>query len=135
MSRSPFLKGRGFVCADEALVRRWLITVEYYRLSAYWLPYERTPPASQTRSKMFAPSTLLEPPVDIYTSDRQLRLLVMEAMERIVIALRASWTGRTASRWQAGYTLIWIPHSLCQDGRMPSALHSWLTGFRRAMKC
>lgn len=89
------LKGRGLVCADEALVRRcWLVTVGYYRLSAYWLPYELPPPAGQTRSKAFAPDTSFESIVDIYTFDRQLRLLVMEAIERIEIALRASWTHR-----------------------------------------
>lgn len=88
------LKGRGLVCDDEALVRRWLVTVGYYRLSAYWLPYELAPSAGQTRSKTFAPDTPFESIVDIYTFDRQLRLLVMEAIERIEIALRASWTHR-----------------------------------------
>jgi abortive infection bacteriophage resistance protein len=86
------LKGRGMVCRDEGLVRRWMVTVGYYRLSAYWLPYEAVPPAGQTRSKAFAPGTEFEAIVDIYTFDRQLRLLVMEAIERIEIALRASWT-------------------------------------------
>lgn len=76
------LKGRGLVCADEALVRRWLVTVGYYRLSAYWLPYELPPPTGQTRSKTFAPDTPFESIVDIYTFDRQLRLLVTEAIER-----------------------------------------------------
>jgi abortive infection bacteriophage resistance protein len=88
------LKGRGLVCADEALVRRWLVTVGYYRLSAYWLPYELPPSEGQTRSKTFPPDTAFESIVDIYTFDRQLRLLVMEASERIEIALRASWTHR-----------------------------------------
>lgn len=88
------LKGRGMVWRDEALVRRWLVTVGYYRLSAYWLPYEIAPPAGQTRSKRFAPGIEFEAIVDIYTFDRQLRLLVMEAIERIEIALRASWTHR-----------------------------------------
>jgi abortive infection bacteriophage resistance protein len=88
------LKGRGMICNDEALVRRWLITVGYYRLSAYWLPYELAPPVAQTRSKTFAPGTEFEAIIDIYTFDRQLRLLVMEAIERVEIALRASWTHR-----------------------------------------
>ena len=61
------LKSRGMVCRDEALVRRWLVTVGYYRLSAYWLPYEIAPPDGQTRSKRFAPDTGFEAIVDVYT--------------------------------------------------------------------
>lgn len=83
---------RGMVCRDEQLVKRWLTTVGYYRLSAYWLPYEVAPNGTQTRSKQFAPGTEFETITDIYTFDRQLRLLVMEAVERIEIALRTSWT-------------------------------------------
>ena len=87
------LISRGMIC-DEDLVRRWLVTVGYYRLSAYWLPCELAPPPNQTRSKRFAPETTFESIVDIYTFDRQLRLLVTEAIERVEIALRSSWTHR-----------------------------------------
>ena len=90
------LKARGLICSDEDLVRRWLVTVGYYRLSAYWLPYEKPPPAGKTRSKTFSAGTQFESIVDIYTFDRQLRLLVTEAIERIEIALRSSWTHRLA---------------------------------------
>lgn len=86
------LRDRGMVCRDEQLVKRWLVTVGYYRLSAYWLPYEIAPNGAQTRSKQFTQNTEFETIIDIYTFDRQLRLLVMEAIERIEIALRTSWT-------------------------------------------
>lgn len=88
------LKQRGMKCTDEHLVKLWLKTVGYYRLSAYWLPYEQPPVAGQTRSKKFYAGTEFEKIVDIYTFDRQLRLLVSEATERIEIALRTSWTNR-----------------------------------------
>ncbi|MEP1142414.1 MAG: Abi family protein [Henriciella sp.] len=88
------LKRRGMVCANEELVRRWLVTVGYYRLSAYWLPFEVPHPSDRTRSKQFAPKTMFEDIVDVYTFDRKLRLLVTEAIERVEIALRSSWTHR-----------------------------------------
>lgn len=88
------LKQRGMGIADEDLVKRWLLTVGYYRLSAYWLPHEKPAQGHQTRSKLFVPGTQFESIIDIYTFDRQLRLLVTEAIERIEIALRASWTYR-----------------------------------------
>lgn len=77
---------------DEDLMRRWLKTVGYYRLSAYWLPWELPPGNGQTRSKQFPSNTNFADIVDIYIFDRQLRLLVMEAIDRFEIAVRARWT-------------------------------------------
>lgn len=86
------LEGRGMACENHELAKRWLITVGYYRLSAYWLPYEAPPGNGTTRSKRFGESVRFEDIISIYTFDRRLRLLVMEAIERIEVALRASWT-------------------------------------------
>ena len=81
---------------NQSLMRRWLETVGYYRLSAYWLPFEVPPTDGQTRSKQFANDLQFDTIVDIYVFDRKLRLLIMEAIERIEIALRARWTNRLA---------------------------------------
>lgn len=86
-----FLQSRGIV-GDEELIRRWLKTVGYYRLSAYWLPWELPPADGETRSKRFPPNTNFADIVDIYVFDRKLRLLVMEAIDRFEIAVRARWT-------------------------------------------
>ena len=86
-----FLQSRGMV-GDEELMRRWLKTVGYYRLSAYWLPWELPPADGETRSKRFPPNTNFTDIVDIYIFDRQLRLLIMEAIDRFEIAVRARWT-------------------------------------------
>ena len=72
----------------------FLLTVGYYRLSAYWLPYEEPPQLGQTRSKRFRAGTRLEDVIDVYIFDRKLRLLVTEAIERIEIAVRSRWTNR-----------------------------------------
>ena len=88
------LRERGMVVGDESLARRWLMTVGYYRLSAYWLPYEHPPAQKQNRSKQFRIGTTFEDVVDLYVFDRRLRLLVTEAIERIEIAVRARWTNR-----------------------------------------
>ena len=70
------LRERGMTLADERVAWRWLETVGYYRLSAYWLPFEDV--------------------IDIYTFDRKLQLLVTEAIERIEVNVRARWTNRVA---------------------------------------
>jgi abortive infection bacteriophage resistance protein len=93
-SQVALLRERGMLWNDEDLVIRWLETVGYYRLSAYWHPMEVAASAGATRSKRFKLSTWFEDIVDIYVFDRQLRLLMMEAIERIEIALRSRWTNR-----------------------------------------
>lgn len=111
------------MAGDEELMRRWLETVGYYRLSAYWLPFELPAPQNQTRTKKFQPGTRFETIVDIYVFDRKLRLLVMEGIERIEIALRSRWTNRLAlahgshahldvGAFQSGYDHISLLSSL-----------------------
>ena len=88
------LRERGLMIASEDLARRWLMTVGYYRLSAYWLTFEKVPETVQTRSKQFRQGVSFEEVVDIYTFDRKLRLLMTEAVERIEISVRSRWTNR-----------------------------------------
>jgi abortive infection bacteriophage resistance protein len=92
--QADLLIERGLVVPDRARLLLELRTIGYYRLSAYWLPFETPPPAGQTRSKRFMPGTRHEDIIDLYIFDRKLRLLVMEAIERLEIAVRASWTYR-----------------------------------------
>lgn len=87
------LQSRG-IEGDPEFMRRWLTTVGYYRLSAYWLPWELPPQNGKTRSKQFPPETPFDEFVDIYMFDRKLRLLAMEAIDRFEIAVRARWTNR-----------------------------------------
>lgn len=88
------LLGRGMTCCDPAMMRAFLTSVGYYRLSAYWLPLERPPAEGQTRSKQFPPGVTFEQVVAIYVFDRKLRLALMEGIERIEIAVRSRWTNR-----------------------------------------
>lgn len=90
-SQITLLTERGMIVECDELASRWLQTVGYYRLSAYWLPYERPPTEGQTRSKQFKDGTCFEQIIDLYVFDRRLRLLVLEAIERIEIATRAGW--------------------------------------------
>jgi abortive infection bacteriophage resistance protein len=71
---------RGFVADKAELIER-LRAVSYYRLCAYWHPFKRA-------DNSFEPGTTLESVWRLYTFDRQLRLIVMDAIERVEIALR-----------------------------------------------
>lgn len=97
------LRERGMQITSEDLTLRWLETVGYYRLSAYWLAYEKEPKDGFVRSKKFKDGTKFEDIIDLYIFDRKLRLLVTEAIERIEICARSRWTNRL--------TLEYGPHA------------------------
>jgi abortive infection bacteriophage resistance protein len=67
---------------DRGLIISRLTAVNYYRLSAYWLPFRRV------GTEAFEDGTSIEIVWDRYVFDRHLRLLVMDAIERIEIATR-----------------------------------------------
>ena len=95
--QSQLLLDRGLICTDKARLERYLTSISYYRLSAYWLPFEQ--PASNglsRRNHQFVPGTTFDKILNLYIFDRKLRLLVMEAIERIEVSLRSQWSGSLA---------------------------------------
>lgn len=85
------LIARGMVCEDIDVMKAHLKNIGYYRLGAYWLPFELPAPAGQTRSKVFPAGTDFADIISLYNFDRNLRLLVMDAIERIEVVTRANW--------------------------------------------
>ena len=87
------LIGLGMTVGDRPLAEHCLQHISYYRLSAYWLPFENTKGNAGPR---FKPGTTLESVLALYDFDRQLRLLVLDAIERIEVAVRGSWAYQMA---------------------------------------
>lgn len=95
------LRRRGMIVDDEATTRHYLSHISYYRLRAYWLPFEI--PASNGDHAL-TPGTRFEDVLALYVFDRQLRLMVMDAVERIEVAIRAHWAHHMAMTYGAhGY--------------------------------
>jgi len=67
---------------DPDLIAQRLTAVNYYRLSGYWYTF-------RDRDDSFKPGTTFDLVWNTYLFDRQLRLLVMDAIERIEIAVRS----------------------------------------------
>jgi abortive infection bacteriophage resistance protein len=67
---------------DRELIKGRLASVNYYRLSGYWYPF-RNP------NDVFKPGTSFKIVWQRYAFDRRLRLIVMDAIERIEIAVRS----------------------------------------------
>lgn len=78
--QADLLLRRGLVANRDELVRR-LSAVNYYRLSGYLFPYRKA-------DDSFAPGTTLDKVWRLYTFDRRLRVLILDAIERIEVAVR-----------------------------------------------
>lgn len=91
------LEGRGMNVPDHALAAHYLRHVSYYRLRAYWLPFEQ--PAPAPGDHLFKKDTTFDNVLALYVFDRQLRLLVMDAVERIEVSLRGGWAHHLAMKY------------------------------------
>ena len=80
------LMSRGMEVGDLERAKRYLAHLNYYRLAAYWLPFEQDHPTHR-----FKTGTRFETILELYIFDRELRLLVMDAIERIEVSLRTRW--------------------------------------------
>ena len=78
------LQQRGLGVADPVRALHWLQRVSYYRLSAYFLPFKD--------GANFQPGVEFNDIAGLYIFDRKLRLLVLDAIERVEIALRTAIT-------------------------------------------
>jgi abortive infection bacteriophage resistance protein len=81
------LKSRGMVIDDPAAAAELLRVIGYYRLSGYWYPYRRHL-GSRQRADQFVAGTNFSTVVRLYDADRGLKLHVLDAVERVEIALR-----------------------------------------------
>lgn len=75
---------------DRSLMIERLRTVSYYRLSGYWYTFRHDNPADRRAPlSEFKPGTTFEAVWERYVFDRRLRLLVMDAVERIEVSVRS----------------------------------------------
>jgi abortive infection bacteriophage resistance protein len=88
------LEARGLQIVNRAAAEHSLRYIGYYRLSAYALTFQD---ASQP-TKPFRPGTTFENIIDLYRFDRELRLLVLDAIERVEVALRSVINNEMALR-------------------------------------
>lgn len=96
--QSKRLSERGLQFDDFQRVEKYLSNIGYYRLSAYWHPFELPTTNVNSRNHSFKPNTSFDQVLDLYIFDRKLRLLVMEAIERIEVAIRTRWATALALR-------------------------------------
>ena len=86
------LRERGLVITDEPRARQYLLNISYYRLSAYTRPFY----AHNGSDHRFLPGVSFEEVLTTYVFDRELRLHLLDAIERLEVALRAQLTNTLA---------------------------------------
>ena len=78
------LESRGMIVDDRESAKFYLQHINYYRLRAYWLTFEL-----DLVSHQFFKNTKFQDVLELYIFDRELRLLVLDAIERIEVSVRS----------------------------------------------
>lgn len=103
------LRKRGMVIDDPREAAFYLQHLGYYRLAAYWLPFE-----ADHATHTFKPGARFVDVLNHYTFDRELRLLVLDAIERIEVSVRSNWAYEMAHR-HGPHALLNGTLAGCQD--------------------
>jgi len=78
------LRKRNLSIMDTGLAEHYLLHVGYYRLAGYWQIYQ-----NDRINHIFIKGTTIEQIIALYNFDRELRLLLLDAIERIEVSFRS----------------------------------------------
>ncbi|PIP78476.1 MAG: CAAX protease [Ignavibacteria bacterium CG22_combo_CG10-13_8_21_14_all_37_15] len=85
------LQSRGLIIEDEKYALNCLSHINYYRLSAYIYPFLLDNEDHTYKEKhIFKENVTFQNVIDIYNFDRELRLLLLDAIERIEVSIRTN---------------------------------------------
>lgn len=80
------LQNRGLIIKDINQAEFCLQHYNYYRLRGYWYPFEQN-----TTTHQFRPNVTFDDVLNLYLFDRNLRLLLLEAISRVEVSVRSQW--------------------------------------------
>ncbi|HEV2613375.1 MAG TPA: Abi family protein [Gammaproteobacteria bacterium] len=86
------LKSRGLEIPSDSYALKYLSRLGYYRLSGYWYPFRKLSSTlltlSERREDEFVVGAQFCDAVELYVFDKKLRLIILDAIERIEVAIR-----------------------------------------------
>lgn len=125
--QSDQLLARG-MAGERALMVERLKVVSYYRLSGYWYPFRKEDPHTPgKRLDEFQHGTTFDTVWNRYAFDRRLRLLILDAIERIEVAVR--------SRLAYAHSHAYGPFAYAEDPRsLPRSRPQHLKKFLRSVR-
>jgi len=116
------LRSRGMSITDDAIAEHYLGFINYYRLAAYWLPFE-----ADHETHTFRPGTTFDLVLDHYVFDRNLRVLLIDAIERVEVAVRTQFAYRLAHAYG--------PHALLDSELFHATARKWsYRGYRQSLE-
>ncbi len=135
------LMARGLVVTDQAKAVLHLERIGYGRLTPYWQPFQQLAPdpndATRTiRTEQFQAGAEFRHAVDLYLFDKQLRLLFLDAVERVEVALRVDLAHALGKRDPFAHRspAFLDAHRASQVQRGGGTRHAdWLTNADRAL--
>jgi abortive infection bacteriophage resistance protein len=87
------LRSRGCIVQDEAFAKEILSNINYYRLTAYFLPFKQP-------DDTYKPGTDFNTVYEIYEFDRKMRIILFSAIEEIEVHLRSTLAYYHAHKYQ-----------------------------------
>lgn len=78
------LKNRGLHIEDSDHAEHFLSHISYYRMAGYWWPMQNEP----KNSHIFKANSKFSDVIALYNFDRELRVIIFDAIEKIEISLR-----------------------------------------------
>ena len=113
------LEQKGLNFTNKAQAEIQLASISYYRLSGYWYPF-RVRDEHNNISNLFEVDTDFNQVIFLYEWDRQLRSLILDAIERIEIAVRTQFT------YHVGHTYGAFGHTKAQNFHPKFKHQDWL---------
>ncbi|WGS59675.1 Abi family protein [Vibrio lentus] len=90
------LQERGLTIRDPERAKRYLEVISFFRLSSYMRPFQ----IPHDELHKFKAGAEFKSIVDLYAFDRELRLLMMDAIERVEVAVRATINNHMGIKYQ-----------------------------------
>ena len=150
------LISRGLAVTDRSKALEYLQRVGYYRLSGYWFPFRkrsgplillnehgRKPSKQKCKETTialddFKAGATFENAVRLYVFDKKLRLLAMDALERIEIALRVDISHTLGKLDPFAYLRTDLFHDTysrdLNNGKGVTRHHEWLSKHARLIR-
>lgn len=129
------LKQRGLQVADDAAAVDCLRRNGYYRLSAYWYPFREI--SAGRRTDRFLKNSHFENAVKLYSFDKKFKLLLLDALERVEIAVRAEIALLLGGRDPFAYTNPSLLHPRFVSRQPPNNISKhdeWLDKFDKQVR-
>lgn len=110
--QADILIKRNLVVDDVSRLEKYLTCIGYYRLSGYLYPFRQWDEVNQVLLNDFMPDSYFRDVLSLYLFDKKLRLLALDALERIEIAIKVDISYLLGSQHALAHR-----HSVYFDGK------------------